>query len=525
MTLASPLNEARPRFLASAPMRASILAAAIYCLAMALAWAGFSTQMPVDWAFELILTQELKPFYAVSNPPLYSWIAWALQRLLPPGQTVLLIINYCATFALFVLYAFAAHRVVRNRVLAALAPWSLFLILPYGRLNFGYVNTQLLLPCVLASVVLLLAIARRPRLVLFVALGLVVGLGTLAKLNYLFTIICLLTACCLQPSMRASLLRPALAVSAILAVAMVAPFGFAFHEAGNDLFALLRSKTAGGVPVDYAAQLKAGLTSAGIGISNYAGPAFLVGLAGWFVGRGGRAPGAEHAAARRFVRDALLVGLAVILAGVVFFGIARIKVWYFHAFFLLAPLYALTFWDHERQKQDGVPRLGRLALCGVVLGFAAVQSATRIVEFTPYCPGKCRDIVPYDRLAQHLRTAGFERGTILSIGVKVAGNLRPHFPRARVGTVGPGLLPRRGSGPRGQCLVIWRTDEVQSPAAARKAAARTFVALGLPEPASETPVRTARLALHGWPERGRSGRAGVVVWHYVLIARGNARCG
>ncbi|HUT48484.1 MAG TPA: hypothetical protein VM325_04035 [Alphaproteobacteria bacterium] len=507
-------------------MRASILAAGLYCLAMALAWAGFSTQMPVDWAFELILTQELKPFYAVSNPPLYSWIAWALQRVLPAGQTILLIINYGATFALFGLYAFAAHRVVQHRVLAALAPWSLFLILPYGRLNFGYVNTQLLLPCILASVVVLLAIARRPRLALFVALGLVVGLGTLAKLNYLFTIACLLAACCLQPSMRAGLLRPALAVSAVLAVAVVAPFAYAFHEAGNDLFALLRSKTAGGVPADYAGQLGAGLTSAGIGIANYVGPAFLVGSAGWLLRRGGWARGgggavAENAAARRFLRDALIVGLAVILAGVVFFGIARIKVWYFHAFFLLAPLYALTFWDHER-----APRLGRLALCGVVLGFAAVQSAIRIVEFTPYCPGKCRDVVPYDRLAQHLRAAGFERGTIVSAGVRVGGNLRPHFARARVGTLGPRLLlPPRQSGPVGQCLVIWRADEVESPAAARKAAAQTFVALGLPGPASETPVRSIRFALHGWPASGRPGRSGVVVWHYILIKTGNARCG
>ncbi|MDH3233919.1 MAG: glycosyltransferase family 39 protein [Alphaproteobacteria bacterium] len=520
MTPASPLSEPGSRFLASTPIRTSVLAAALYCLAMALAWAAFSTQMPVDWAFELMLTQELKPFYAVSNPPLYSWIAWALQRLLPPGQAILLIVNYSATFALFVLYAFAAHRVVRNRVLAALAPWSLFLILPYGRLNFGYVNTQLLLPCVLASVVLLLAIARRPRLVLFVALGLVVGLGTLAKLNYLFTILCLLAACCLQRSMRGSLLRPALAVSAVLAVAVVAPFGIAFHEAGNDLFALLKSKTTGAVPAGYAVQLRAGLTSAGIGIANYAGPAFFVGLAGWIVGRGGRAPYAGNAAARRFVRDALIVGLVVILAGVVFFGIARIKVWYFHAFFLLAPLYALTFWDHER-----VSRLGRLVLYGIVLGFAVVQTASRIVEFTPYCPGKCRDLVPYDRLAQHLRAAGFERGTILSNGVKVGGNLRPHFPRARIGTLGLRHLPPRQPGPVGQCLVIWRADEVESPAAARKAAAQTFVALGLPVPASETPVRIARLAMHGWPEGGRRGRAGFVVWHYVLIKTGNTRCG
>jgi len=534
-----PVSASGPRFLASAPMRASLAAAALYCLAMALAWAGLSTQMPVDWALELVLTQELKPYYAASNPPLYSWIAWVLQRLLPPGQAVLLTINYLATFATFALAAFAAHRLFDNRapnarILAALAPWSLFLILPYGRLNFGFVNTQLLLPCVLASAVLLLAIARRPRLAWFAALGLVAGLGALTKLNYLFAIACLLAAALLQPALRAALLRPGLALAVVLALALAAPYAVAFHEAGNDLLALLRSKTGAASPslspmLSYSGRVGAGLASVGAGLANYLGPAFLLGLAGWLPGRdrrggrggrGGRGVDPAQAAARRFLRDALLIGLAVILAGVLFFGVTRVQPWYLHAFFLLGPLYALTFWDAERISRRAVYAAG-----AVVLGAAAAQTALRAVEFTPRCIGKCRDVVPYDALARQLRTAGFARGTILSIGVRVAGNLRAHFPRSRVATLDLRHLPRQRAGPIGQCLVIWRADEVASMAAARKAVGRAFIALRLPGPASETPVRTAKLAWHGWPAAGRAGRAGATVWRYVLIEKGNARCG
>lgn len=491
---------------------------------MALAWAGFSTQMPVDWALELVLTQELKPFYAASNPPLYSWIAWALQRVLPPGQSILLIVNYAATFALFWLTAYAGHRVLEDRVLAALAPWSLFVIIPYGRLNFGYVNTQLLLPLILASVVLLIEIGRRPRWSLFVALGLVVGLGTLAKLNYLFAVVCLLGAVLLQTQLRAGLLRPWLALALVIAVGVVAPFAVAFQEAGNDIIALLRSKTSTGASLSYGEQVRAGLASTGYGTMAYVGPSVLIALAGVVFARGFLIGDAARVANRQFLRDALLLGVVVILVGIFAFGITRMKIWYLHAFFLPAPLYALAIWD-----RDWVPPILRRALGAVVLGFVVVQTALRLVEFTPYCLGKCRDVVPYDELAAHLRQAGFERGTILGIGVRVGGNLRPHFPQARVGVINAQAelrhLPRRRARPIGQCLVIWRADEVESLVAARRMAAQTFVALQLVEQASEAPVRTARLGLHGWPAAGRPGRPGTIVWHYILIEQGNVRCG
>jgi len=476
--------------------------------------------MPVDWGFELILTQELKPFYAVSNPPLYSWIAWSLQQVLPPGQSILLVDNYLAAFALFWLYALAGHLVVKDRVLAALAPWSLFIIIPYGRLNFGYVNTQLLLPFILASVVILLAIGRRPRWYLFGALGLTIGLGTLAKLNYLFAIACLLAAASLQPRLRAGLARPWLGLSLVLALAVVAPFAISFHEAGNDLLSLLRSKTGAGALQGYWDKAAAGLASAGQGLAVYLGPALAIGLSGAVLARGERTADNERAAGRRFLRDALIIGLVVIMAGIFLFGITRLKAWYLHAFFLLAPLYALNFWDGAR-----APKHLWLAVCGAVVGFTVFQTAVRVIEFTPYCQGKCRDIVPYDTLAQHLRQAGFERGTILSHGVRVGGNLRPHFPRSRVGVLGPRWLPPRAAGPIGQCLVIWRVDEVKSQTEVRRAAAKTLVAVGLPVAAGDTPVRSVRLALHGWPATGRAGRPGAVEWRYILIATGNARCG
>ena len=525
MTGDGSIERAERRFLDAPVVRMSLVAAVSYCIAMVLAWVAFSTRLPVDWAFELVLAQELRAYYAVSNPPLYTWIAWVLLHLAPPGQAVFLIVNYTATMALFCLYAYAAHLTLANRILVAIAPWSLFLILPYGRLNFGFVNTQLLLPAVVGTVILIFVIVRQPRWSRFAALGLVAGLGTLSKLNYLFAILCILLAAFWQKPMRDAVLKPGFLLAAAVLLAIVAPFAFAFHGAGNDVLDLLRSKTTSAGAVDYLDKVTTGLLMAGDGMVRYLGPAIGLGVAGvLLVRRRGGGSGElqpDLAMRQRFLRDLLIIGFVAILAGIVIFGMSRIKTWYMHAFFLLAPLYALTYWDNARLDRAVV----RLAVW-VVVGFAIAQSTIRIIEFTPHCIGTCRDVVPYDGLARQLRAAGFRSGTIVSNGVLVPGNLMPHFPNARVGVFGPRLLPKQGTkATLGQCLAIWRAEDAPDPAKVEAAARATFAAMGLSVEAAGARRGTVRLGWHGWSGGARGRHAGVSVWHYLLIAGSNKRCG
>ena len=438
------------------PVRFAIVVIVVYCLVMAIAWSVGSTQMPVDWAFDMILTQELKAYYTVSNPPLYSWILWLMQRVLPPGQHLFLIVNYLSLATVFILYTYAAHRVLDMRLLVMLAPTALFLIAPVGRLNFGYVHTQLMLVAYMATVTLLLLIATEPRRRYFVILGIVLGLGTLAKFNFLFAAFCLTAAFCLQRRLRERLLRRDLALSIGIAVLVMAPAIFAFYDAGNDLTALLKSKTGVGRPAGWIERVGAGLTSAAREIGRYAvhtavfAAAVLGSIALWRGSAVAPASGEPlQGALRRFVRDVLIIGLLVILAGILLFGMSKMEIWYLHAFFLLLPLYALILFDGRPLDRW---RLGLIAVVIVVV--AGIQTGTRIAAMTPYCRGECRDLVPFDRLADHLRKAGFESGTMLSDGVIIGGNLRSAFPASRIGTF-EGISPPARTPDRtiGQCPV------------------------------------------------------------------------
>src|SRR5262249_30266513 len=99
-----------------------------------------------------------------------------------------------------------------------------------------------------------------------------------------------------------------------------------------------------------------------------------------------------------------------------------------------------------------------IPLCtAAIIAIAFLGTADRLLALTPLCMGNCRDIVPYDRLAEALRHAGFRQGAILSPNMMVIGNLKRYFPNSVVGDIA-GLAPgTRVSGtPIGQCLLIWR---------------------------------------------------------------------
>ena len=108
------------------------------------------------------------------------------------------------------------------------------------------------------------------------------------------------------------------------------------------------------------------------------------------------------------------------------------------------------------------PVLARLALAIAVI--ALVARLANMFIHDPVC-GKCRWGIPYPELAQTLRVYGYSGGgTILVPDDELGGNLRQHFPAARVGVVGREgitpdfsnpLQPKQRSGP---LLLIWDAD-------------------------------------------------------------------
>ena len=129
------------------------------------------------------------------------------------------------------------------------------------------------------------------------------------------------------------------------------------------------------------------------------------------------------------------------------------------------------------------------AYLGIIAIFVAVVIGARLYRYAEGADtcGKCREFAPIATLAEDLRAAGFDNGTIVANGMHMGGNLKMAFPESRV--IDPAfplaLWPSRDDvddGENGMCLLVWRDDQPDS--GMRKEAMRRFALDALEVPAS-----------------------------------------
>ncbi|HET6522488.1 MAG TPA: hypothetical protein VFG47_22085, partial [Geminicoccaceae bacterium] len=157
----------------------------------------------------------------------------------------------------------------------------------------------------------------------------------------------------------------------------------------------------------------------------------------------------------------------------------------------------------------------------VVAVFVAAALGARVVRYglgADHC-GKCRELVPFDRLAAQLRAAGFERGTIVADGFHVGGNLRVAFPDSRV--IDPAYPPEvwpeaSGAGDGGQCLAAWWADDGHADALKARIDAYLTGVLGVAPDALHVTGRAEA------PMRGSTTRSYTLA--YELFPRGAGEC-
>jgi hypothetical protein len=222
----------------------------------------------------------------------------------------------------------------------------------------------------------------------------------------------------------------------------------------------------------------------------------------------------------RIVNYMMLASAALVLAAVLVVGVTIIKPRFVHIFLFPLPILAVALVARGGSGAFALRRYG--LLLGLV---GAGILAVRTVNSSPVCLRRCEDLVPFDRLANGLVAAGFERGTILAHGVRLGGNLVLQFPRSRVDVaVDPFVPAAPPAGRRGQCLVVWEQGDI----AAGALPAPLVKAAGIPLERARAATRSITLdwrwhgvavvdPLKGWQPRRTT-------WHYILLPDGTERC-
>ena len=487
---------------------------ALFCTALALLRVAVATGMQLDDSIEHVMTQDLRLLYVPSNPPLYTWILWAVQQVVGVGthstsllNTVLLVVTFAAVLVL-------ARRVSGRPGTAALAAWSLLAVPQYALAFFTLTHTTLLMCACALSLVATASVVRHGRAVDYLALGLAIALGLMAKYNFALFLPAVAIAAALQPETRVRLLTPLAVIPLAVGALALMPLGAAILFQGLDLLEIMAARTSQVEAYGPITGRLRGLVSYVASIANYAWPLWVVaGIA--LIGRlraAATAPplATEDAVLSRLLRDIVLIGLALVTVAVLVLGMTKVLERYLHPILFPAIVYLAVLLARAADDRR------RRAVLGTGIAIAAgVFVFVRVLELSPFCPQRCRDLIPYDRLVTELRTAGFERGTLLAGHTLTAGNLRSQLPDDRVVQMGI-TPPPRVSADHGQCALVWDLDEGDVDGARRA----LIAAAGLSE-ADDLPIRETEIAWHwgmfdwSWPPGGFVTRTSR--WHYIVL--------
>lgn len=467
-----------------------------------------------DDAEQLIFAQSLEWGYGFGNPPLYTWLIVPVQRVL--GPTVLSV-----TLVKFACLAVTYLGLYRAGLLSMLAP-------PHARLAalgafliyyiawdavLGYSHSILLMAICVATYVAVLALRREGTILRYGALGLLIGLGMLAKYGYGVYALALALAALPDATLRARLLSPRIFLALAVAVLVFLPHGVWLldHMRGVEGVALDRFTTG---------ERPDALTVAWKGVSSAIGAAISFSMplavvlvllfprAFWRLGF----RGAEAAPFRRLLTRFFLWLMAIVIAGAVLSGAENVRTHYMFVLTLL-PVYGFL---RIQAVEPSLPALGRyaVAVVGAVALVTLGIAAKRQVD--PYWLDKPYFSIPYARLADTLRAAGFQAGTIYGqwYPYAIAGNLRPHFPDARVIDMKHlNYRPPSREAP-GQCLFVWNPRPDGSMDVGMSSFVRSVG--GLPE-AYPLDIQQIDLPLAAAPQKP-------VRFHFVLFPDGLADC-
>lgn len=419
--------------------RAAALAVMAVFLAQAVAVSLLRSGTSYDGAEQLLYTQYLDWGYGRSQPPLFTWLLWALHQVLGVTQLAENLLKFGLLGLGFVAVGAVSRRLGYSGRVAVVTILSVFLLVEIGwESQRNYTHTVLLFALSGALALVYLDLLRQVTAARFALLGAIFGLILLSKYNGALLVLALVAADLATPGARRFARRQSLWFW-LVAAAVVAPH-FLWAQANREAVLALTGGFVARGPEDAWARALLGLGQylmATLGL--WLLPALVAGgvaLAAW------RRPAAlpMTAEARLFLRWAIILwglGLLVVLLS----GATVVRMRWLAP--LTVPLLPVLVGEALRRVPRAVPVVGAI---GLLLG--AVSIGGQWYESTRL---NARSDYDYAGLNAGLAAAGLPRDLVFS-DYPVFANLRLYAPRAMAAPVMP-----RPEGVIGEtATLLWR---------------------------------------------------------------------
>lgn len=402
---------------------------ATYFLLHLLIRATGSAALELDEAEQIVLAQWWLAGYS-GQPPLYAWVQAGVFQLLGMNLWALSLVKNALLFLMWMFMFLSARHVLGDVRLAVLVTLTLFLI-PQLAWESQRDLTHSVLVTALASAFLytMLQWLDRPHFGLYVLLGLLFGLGVLAKYNFLVFAAAMVLVLLSFTRGRATLLDPRILWSALVGLLVILPHALWFwqsHDLGTQALGKL----------EYGAGLWpwSGLGSLALAVLGFLAPWLLV-MAVIFRGDFLRAlvnrsddPGAFPF--RRYIW--VVLGMLLLMA---LFGVGHFKDRWMQPLLFLFPLFVFAGMNRSALTPGRVRAI--LLVCLSIPVLVLVVMAARVQTWPVPESQEHRHFYPFDERVSEIQALGFERGLIVGDRGFVAGNLRFRLPESQA--VIPGI--------------------------------------------------------------------------------------
>lgn len=415
----------------------------LYCAVHFLARFLLSPNLNGGEAAQMLFGQSFQWGYQPDHPPLMIWLAWATLTVSNGNRLALFLLREIVLGIGLAAFFATAGMVWGNIRRAALA--TFFQLGAYGvgwLLHWSSMENVLLATmCSLYLWADTRALIHQ-RMIDYVMLGAVAGLGVLSSYIFLILPFAMSAALAFAPELRTRLRLVPLLGAAIVAIVIVVPY-FAFAP---DAVTFARPATRPPALIV--------LHEFAVALVLFAIPSLLL-FAILYRRTAALLPQLSTDNWMRFFRITIFIAALAALVLILFFRPADMKAW---AYPVLLPLPLYLFARAKLANGDGTARIDKffaiaVAVCVIIgIGVRVWTYETRAHDCR-----YCAEYWPMPRYAGTFRQAGFLGGTIVASDTALAGNLKLAFPDARVVTPDAPAV-RFGPPIPGECLVVWDGD-------------------------------------------------------------------
>jgi len=384
--------------------------------------------LELDEGQQLFLAQWLAVGYD-SQPPFYNWLQYGAEQLLGPTLASLSVLKNLVLFLSYLFFGLTAIMVLRSRELAIIATLGL-LTMPQVSFEAQRDLTHTVAVIFTACLFLfsLVRAIRAPSLFSYALTGLAIGLGLIAKYNFVLLPAAALLAMLAEPEFRRRVFDWRILLTAVIALAVVLPHGLWFL----DHLDAATGRTIGKLTAEEASsrlsQIMTGLSSLALAFAGFATLTLV--LFAIVFGRDMMSAWKASSPWSRLIGRIMLIS-AVALVVVVLFGASNIKDRWLTPIYLVLPLYLCLKIEaaglaSERQLKRFLPLgLTLMALIPLVL-FVRIPLHGQL--------GKYEKLnVPYEAaVAQILSSEPNRPSLILTSDQQMAGNIRLNAPEIPV---------------------------------------------------------------------------------------------